>query len=332
MKRFAMLLTVITLAVVLFPSAVPGNPLARAPIRFAYQDRVGSALCIVAVGKGFFRQQGLNVASSRFTSGPACAEALYSGSADIGEMGDTTAVIAVSQSDRFRIIASHGGGENRHRIVVRKDSPIRKPADLVGRKLAVKKGTSTYGGFLVYCVKNGIAIKKVKVLDLAPENMPEALSAGSIDAYVASEPTPSLAEARGARVMGTLGGLGNTYPLLILARKDLLAERPAEVRKFLAALKQAEAFVRKHPREAADLIGRVGGLSVRDAENSMKRHDFRLNLDGNTVGSLEKIAEFLKEQAKIKTVPEFSRVTDTSFLQSVRPRRQNQTLRFPPYQ
>jgi len=51
--------------------------------------------------------------------------------------------------------------------------------------------------------------------------MPEALSAGSIDAYVASEPTPSLAEARGARVMGTPGGLGNSYPLLTVQRRTV---------------------------------------------------------------------------------------------------------------
>jgi ABC-type nitrate/sulfonate/bicarbonate transport system substrate-binding protein len=226
-------------------------------------------------------------------------------------------VITVSQSDRFRIIASHGGGENRHRIVVRKNSPIRNPADLVGGKLAVKKGTSTYGGFLAWCVKHDIDIKKIQVIDLAPENMPEALSAGSIDAYVASEPTPSLAEARGARVMGTLGGLGNSYPLMILARKELLAERPDEVKKFLTALKQAEVFVRNHPREAAELIGRVSGLSVRDAEASMKLHDLRLNLDRNTLRSLDRIAEFLHEQGKIKTVLDFNRVTDGSFLRFV---------------
>ena len=79
------------------------------------------------------------------------------------EMGGTTEVIAASQSDRFRIIARHGGGENRHRIVVRKDSLIRNPYDMAGRKLAVKKGTSTYGGFLAWRVRHAIDIKKVHV-------------------------------------------------------------------------------------------------------------------------------------------------------------------------
>ena len=79
------------------------------------------------------------------------------------ERGDTTELIAASQSDQFRILARHGGGENRHRIVVRKDSPIRNPYDMAGRKQAVKKGTSTYGGFLTWCVRHTIDIKKVHV-------------------------------------------------------------------------------------------------------------------------------------------------------------------------
>lgn len=320
MNRLLSVLPGITLAVALLLLAGPDSAPAETPIRFVYQDRVGSALCIVAVEKGFFTKQGLAVRSSRFTSGPACAEALYAGSADIAEMGDTTAVIAVSRSDRFRIIASHGGGEHRHRIVVRTGSPIRNPGELVGKKLAVKKGTSTYGGLLAYCVKHGIDIRKIQVIDLDPTNMPEALSAGAIDAFVASEPTPSLAEAKGARVLGTLGGLGNSYPLLILARKDLLEERPDDVKKFLAALKQAEGFVRTRPRETAALIARVNGLSVRDTENSMKLHDFRLTLDRGVLTSLDKIAVFLLEQGKIKTMPDFSRVSDPSLLPSSRPR------------
>ncbi|HOP41873.1 MAG TPA: ABC transporter substrate-binding protein [Geobacteraceae bacterium] len=314
MKNLHFLLKMLVCGAMLSPLFAPHPADAGTPIRFAYQDRVGSALCIVAVEKGLFAEQGLAVRASRFTSGPACAEALYSGSADIGEMGDTTAVIAVSRGDRFRIIASHGGGEHRHRIVVRSDGAIRKPGDLVGKKLAIKKGTSTYGGFLAYCGTYGIDIGKIRVIDLNPALMPEALSSGAIDAFIASEPTPSLAETRGAIVMGTLGELGNSYPLLVLARKDFLDTRPGDVKKFLKALQQAEAFIKKHPKETAAIIAGVSGLSVQDTEKSMKLHDFRLTLDPGIVNSLKKIAAFLYQQGKIKTVPDFSHMIESSWL------------------
>jgi len=127
---------------------------ASEPIRFAFQNRIGSAIPIIAVEKGFFQMEGLVIKPLRFSSGPACAEALVSGSADIGTMGDSTAVIAVSRYDNLKIIASHSTGEHRHRLMVQDQSPYRTLNDLRGKRVAVKKGTSTHGGFLAVLAAN----------------------------------------------------------------------------------------------------------------------------------------------------------------------------------
>ena len=71
-----------------------GNRVGTSPIRFAYQNRAGSALCIIAVEKELFNRQGVAVEAARFNSGPACSEALYSGAADI-------ATISLSPSPRI---------------------------------------------------------------------------------------------------------------------------------------------------------------------------------------------------------------------------------------
>ena len=62
----------------------------------------------------------------------------------------------------------------------------------------------------------------IAIIDLTPPTMTDALLAGSLDAFAASEPTPSAAEQKGARELATLGGLGNEYPILILASRDTL--------------------------------------------------------------------------------------------------------------
>ena len=49
---------------------------------FAYQDRVADAASIIAVEKGFFKDEGLNIKTMRFSSGPACTEALIYGNAE----------------------------------------------------------------------------------------------------------------------------------------------------------------------------------------------------------------------------------------------------------
>jgi sulfonate transport system substrate-binding protein len=283
-------------------------------IRFAFQDRIGSVIPIMTANKGFFAQQNLNIKALRFSSGPACAEALYSGAADIGAMGDTTAVITVSRSDKFKIIASHATGEHRHRVMVRKDSKLKTLKDLKGKRLGVKKGTSTYGGLLAALKTSGIAPQKIRIIDLTPPTMTDALLAGSIDAFVASEPTPSVAEEKGARELTTLGGLDNEYPILILANKKILHAHPQAVKRFVQALQQAEDYAAKHSKETAQIMAQETGLKLSTTKRAMQSHEYRLRLDKPILNSLQKSADFLKAEDIISEIPEFKEVVQEEFL------------------
>lgn len=292
----------------------PAPPPATGPtVRFAYQDRVADAASIIAVERGFFRDEGLDVKPLVFSSGPACSETLLSGGADIGTMGDTTAVIAVARSP-VTIIASHGGGEHRHRIVVAGNSAIRSPGDLIGRRLAVKKGTSTYGGLLAWAGAVDLDLTRVKVTEMRPEDMGDALISGAVDAIVASEPTPSIVEERGGRELATLGGLGNTYPILLVGRSEFLASEPDTATAFLRAMRRAAQFIHDHPDQAADIIAAKSGLSREVAARAMAHHYYTLQLDQNTRASLDEIAAFLLAQAMLDEAPDFSQRIDATFL------------------
>ena len=282
-------------------------------VRFAYQDRVADAASMIAFEKGFFRDEDLVVKPMVFSSGPACSEALLSGSADIGTMGDTTAVIAVARSP-VKIIASHGGGEHRHRIIVAKDSAIRSPTDLVGSRLAVKKGTSTYGGLLAWARSVHLDLSKVKVTEMRPEDMGDALISGAVDAIVASEPTPSVVEQRGGRQLATLGGLDNNYPILLVARNEFIAAHPEVATAFLRAMRRAAQFIQEHPEQAAEVVAAKTGLSTDVATRAMAHHYYSLQLDETTRASLDGIADFLVAQDMLDAVPDFSRLIDDSFL------------------
>jgi len=272
-------------------------------VRFAYQDRLADALSIIAVNEGFFTDEALKVKGMRFSSGPSCSEALYTGAADIGTMGDATAVVALARNAPVVLLASHGAGENRHRIIVRPDRGIKTPADLIGKRIAVKRGTSTYGGFLAFLKKHGLDVTRLNVVDMRPSDMPTALAAGSIDALVASEPTPSLAEQHGGRPLATLGGMGNTYPILLLARKRFLAGYRDETVRFLRAMMRAERFLREHPDEAVKIVAKQTSLPPEVTRRAMGFHTYHVNLDETTLRSLLQTAEFLKGEGVIRRVP-----------------------------
>lgn len=286
-------------------------------IRFAFQDRIGSVIPIIAVNKGYFKDEGLEVEPLTFSSGPACAEALYSGAADIGAMGDTTAIITVSRTERLRIIASHATGEHRHRVMVKKDSGYKDLSDLKGKKLAVKKGTSTYGGLLAALKKQNISIDEIQIIDLSPSIMNDALAASSIDAFVASEPTPSLAEGKSCRQLVTLGNLGNEYPIMILANRYILNERHADLVRFIRALKKAEDFAAKHPDQVAVIMSKETGLSLSSVKRAIELHQYKLRLDESILRSLSDTAEFLKAEKIINQLPDFDSSVDFSYLKQV---------------
>jgi len=278
----------------------------RRPLQVAFQNRIGSAIPIVAVEKGYFQNEGIKVRTLRFNSGPACAEALYSGSADVGAMGDSTAIMALVRHGKLKLIASHGSGEHRHRLIVRQDGTILTLKDLGGKRVAIKKGTSTHGGFLALMRSAGIPLKAVTVVDLNPGTMPEALMAGSVDAVAASEPTPSLAEARGGRGLITFGGLGNSYPILMLANASVIEERKEDLVRFFRALRHAEDFVNAHPNETAKILSRVTGLSLPLTQKAMKCHEYRLCLDEATLSSLQSTAKFLMKHHELPSMPDFA--------------------------
>ena len=282
-------------------------------IRFAFQDRIGSVLPIIAYEKGFFKDQGLEIKALRFSSGPASAEALYSGSADIAAMGDTTAIIMMTRSDKFTIMASHATGEHRHRIMVGKDSTLQALNDLEGRRVAVKKGTSTYGGLLAALTGSGISPGSIRLMDLTPPTMVDALLAGSIDAFAASEPTPSLAEQKGAVELASLGGLGNQYPIMILGNREWLGRKKTEMEKFVKAMKRAEDFISQYPKETARIMSVQTGLSAATAQKVIKRHQYGLRLDRPILDSLHQTARFLKEERIIDRLPDFSTIVKMDF-------------------
>ena len=287
-------------------------------IRFAYQNVLADAASIIAVKKGFFNSEGLHIKPMIFSSGPACTEALTYGNADFGTMGDTTAIITTSKGNGFTIIASQGGGERRHRIMVVTNSRIKTIQDLEGKRIGVKKGTSTHGGLELLARKKGLDLRD-EIIDMEPRDQLLALAAGELDAIVASEPTPSEAEVDGfGHELTTLAGLGNTYPIFTLVNSKFAANHPDLVGKMIKALSKATTFIALHPEEAVTILAAQSGLALGVIRKAMAYHHYRLSLDKSVQDSLNVTAKFLQDIGKIDRIPNWSKVIDPSYLHKLK--------------
>jgi sulfonate transport system substrate-binding protein len=135
-----------------------------------------------------------------------------------------------------------------------------------------------------------------------------------VDAFAASEPTPSLAEERGARELCTFGGLGNLYPIFMLARQDFMRTHAEEFKGFVMALRRAEQYAQTHPQEVVTLMAEQTSLSPKATRAALARHQFRLRLDEAIVHSLHETAAFLHRQGIIEQVPDWQQVVEPSVL------------------
>lgn len=287
-------------------------------IRFAYQDVVADAASIIAVKNDYFSAEGLHIKPLIFSSGPACTEALTYGNADFGTMGDTTAIITTSKGNSFTIIASQGSGERRHRLMVARHSRIKTIQDLEGRRIGLKKGTSTHGGMELLAHKEGLDLRD-EIIDMEPRDQLLALAAGDLDAIVTSEPTPSKVEIDGfGHELTTLAGLGNTYPIFILVNRKFAADHPDLGYKMLKALNKATTFITEHPEEAATILAAQSGLAPEVIRRAMTYHHYGLSLDKAVLDSLNVTAQFLYDIGKTDRIPNWNEVIDPSSLHKLR--------------
>lgn len=288
----------------------------RTKLRLAYGAKIHYGPQIIALKKGYFAAQGLDVEGKTVQAGIQAAEAMTSGSADVGVMGDAPAVIALASGMPLRLVASYGGGEKMHRLVAAAGSRIHKPADLTGKRVAVQMGSSTHGAFLLFLSKHKVDVKRLQLVPLDPADMPEAMASRQIDAAVGSEPWPSNIEDRvkGSYDVATLSGLGNNFPLVMLVTERYAKEHPEAVVAALKATRQATDLMHREPTQAAGLISAATGVPAAKEQKVMQTLAWGVVLDKATLNSLKQTADFLYAQGKIQRRPDWSKVADTSFV------------------
>jgi NitT/TauT family transport system substrate-binding protein len=303
------------------PAEAPATP-AGEPIevRFTYSEKACYLPVVVAVEEGFYEVEGLKIVPKIVTGGIESAEALVSGQADVGTMGDAPTVIALSRSKDTRLVLCQATGERMHRIVVRDDSGIKEPKDLEGKRIAVQMGSSTHGGLLLYCTKHGVDITKINFVSLSPKDFPEAMIAKQVDAIVGSEPWPGnvMAKCKDSHEMANLKGLGSNYPLPVIANARFLAAHPTVAAALVRGTQKAVDLIKADPAKAAAVISAKSGVPAEREHKAAGDYEFMASLDDAVITSLKMTAEFLKGQKKIEAVPDIAALVDRSGLDAVK--------------
>jgi len=198
----------------------------------------------VAVEKGYFREQGLDVRLENLTGGADAVPFLATGELDMA-LGNVSVGLfnAFDRGADVKIIAPAGIlplQDSPLPLIVRKDlvdrGAVRTAADLQGRRVA----TNTRGGSVEYVLSKvleraGLSIADVDQVTLPFPDMPPALSNNSIDAAIPAEPQATRAVNLGVGVPLVKEIAPGKMTTVIMASGKLLRERPDAVRRWAVA-------------------------------------------------------------------------------------------------
>lgn len=296
-------------------------PVLKEKVTFCQGGHV-TLLPLEALEKNFFDNEGVEAVINRLGDGKTAMETFLAGDCTFGIMAEPPiAKQAFGRSD-FAIIASLASTSDFTRILYRKDRGISSARDLKGKRIGIKKGTTSQIFADLYLKKHGISPKEVSFQYMEQRDMPAALMSGDIDAYSSSH--TFLME--GMRTLGDNGGVlsepgfykANSY---LVAKKSFVATHAETVQRVMKALARADNELAAKPAEAQRLVADVWKVSDSDAEKLLKLETHTLALGQQQLDALMMHASWIISSGAVntKTPPDFKVLIDTAPLTAAKP-------------
>jgi NitT/TauT family transport system substrate-binding protein len=189
--------------------------------KLGYMKIVDNAAMFMAMEKGFFKAEGLEIETVPMAGGAVIVQGVTSGDLQFGWTNVISLYQAVVEGFDFKLIA--GGATNvrgtneTNAIEVLKDSPLKSAKDLEGKTVAVNTlNNIVHLMAMAWVDKNGGTSSKIKFVEIPFPQMEPALVAGKVDAISVQEPFAAAA-ARKPEVRVLSNPWGDVVPKFLIA-------------------------------------------------------------------------------------------------------------------
>jgi len=258
---------------------------------------------IIAVEQGFAKKHGLDAEYKIFEAGGMSVEAVVTKNAQVAICADLCLMIQRAKGGSFALVARTSYTDTELGIGAK--ASIKKPGDLVGKKIGYFKVSPGEVFFERYFKKHGLDPKGTTLLHIAPPEWLPALARGDIDAFFGWEPwltkLPSVVP--NGHVLARSGD-DNVYRMEfgLVMDKAFLAQRPAVAERALAAVKDAVDFINSHPKETAQIVAKAYRISPQDAERYLKNNTYVFDLRKSFIERQRSVAQWVNDR-KIASIP-----------------------------
>ncbi len=264
------------------------------PITIAIAKGVLTILPVIAREKKFFESEGLNVRyTPYYASGKQSFDAMLSGGADISTPATTPVVLKSFERNDFSIFLTYTTTYRGVKIIAGKNRGIRTQSDIKGKTIGYARGTISHVMVESLLANNKIHENEIRLRDIPPELLPEAVSAGTVDAIAVWEPLASRASAKlGPEAIYVPTADIYRIALNLVAMNVFIAKNPDIIYRIIRAMARAEIYSRENKDEAQEIVSKVVGLDIAFVRRIWDDYVHRLVLDQQLIITMEDEAEW----------------------------------------
>ncbi|KAG8148732.1 ABC transporter substrate-binding protein [Burkholderia catarinensis] len=240
-----------------------------APVRIGYLPITDATPLLVAHNNGYFEAAG--IAADKpvlLRSWAQLVESFLSGQVNVVHLLSPMAIWArYGSRAQLKVMAwNHVNGS-----ALTVSANIGSVADLGGKTVAVPFWYSIHNVVLqdmlrtqgltpVLRKEGSLGAREVKLIVMAPADMPPALASGQIAGFIVAEPFNAAAEhLKIGKILRFTGDVWRNHACCVVAMHERdLRERATWTQKVVDALVKAQSWTRDHPDEVAGLLSKAG--------------------------------------------------------------------------
>lgn len=252
--------------------------------------------------------QGVEVSISDCIGGHRCLQQLLDARAEIATAGDLPVVFNSFTRNDFVVLATMVTTTEDVKLIADKRSGVSHVQQLKGKRVGVVVGSASQYFLELYLLAAGIDPRGLALVSMQPEEMPDALQSGRVDAIATWEPygyRASKALANQALVLPK--SLVYTQTFNLVANRRMVGSKDVELTQVMKAIAQAEQFIQDQPEAAQAILKNRLKVDQGFVDWVWSGFRYRLALDQSLIKTMEGEARWAMREGHVKgkAVPNF---------------------------
>lgn len=251
-----------------------------------------------------------------FASAGPSAQAVATQAADFAVVGEASLAFALASQAPIKVV-----GVVRTRvtdtavaILVKKDSPYRYIADLLGKKITTTKGSVGHFLALAALHQAGYRGKDVQFIYLQPGEARTLLASGQADAWTTWDPYTSMAQLDGQTRVLVSGEKLFAGNIPLIANQQAITEKTAILQDFLTRIGKAYDWVNQHPQQFSAIQAKHTGLPLQvHLLSNQHGQPHRVAIDRSAINELQRSIDLYRKEELIQQPINASSAFDLRF-------------------